>query len=104
VSPVIPSNTYGKGRAIYVGLPAGGEVLGALLDDLTGELGSKRGPKVPDGVMARQKDENHFLYLNVSGEPREIHLKEKSRSVLYDKDYAGNFVIAPFEPDFIEIK
>ena len=54
--------------------------------------------------MARQIDENHFLYLNVSGEPREIHLKEKSRSVLYDKDYAGNFVIAPFEPDFIEIK
>ena len=102
--PVITSNTYGNGRAIYVGLPAGGEVLGALLDDLTGELGLKRGPEVPDGVMARQIDENHFLYLNVSGEPREIHLKEKSRSVLYDKDYAGNFVIAPFEPDFIEIK
>ncbi|MBN1132371.1 MAG: beta-galactosidase [Bacteroidales bacterium] len=102
--PVMTSNTYGNGRAIYVGLPAKGELLGALLDDLTGELGLKRGPEVPDGVMARQIDKNHFLYLNVSGEPREIPLKERSRSVLFDKDYSGPFMIAPFEPDFIEIK
>jgi len=102
--PVITSNKFGKGRAIYVGLPAKGEVLGELLDELIVELGIKKGPEVPSGVMARQIDKNHFLYLNVSGEPKEIKMKGKSKSILFDKDYNGSFIIAPYEPEFIEIK
>lgn len=102
--PIITSNKYGKGRAIYVGLPAKGEVLGGLLDDLIAELGIKKGPNVPSGVMARQIDKNHYLYLNVSGEPKEIQMKGNSRSILFDKDYSGDFTIAPYEPEFIEIK
>jgi beta-galactosidase len=98
------SNKYGKGRAIYIGLPARGETLGALVDDLITELSIKKGPEVPSGVMARQIDKNHFLYLNVSGEPKEIKIKGNSRSILFDKDYAGNFTIAPYEPEFVEIK
>jgi len=54
--------------------------------------------------MARQIDKNHFLYLNITGEPKEIQMKAKSKSVLFDKSYTGNFTIAPFEPEFIEVK
>jgi len=100
--PIMTSNKYGKGKAIYVGLPAKGEVLGGLLDDLIEELGIKKGPEVPSGVMARQIDKNHFLYMNVSGEPKEIKMNGKSHSILFDKDYNGNFTIAPYEPEFIE--
>jgi len=102
--PIMTSNKYGKGRAIYVGLPAKGDVLGGLLDDLIDELGIKKGPEVPSGVMARQIDNTHFLYMNVSSEPKEIQMKEKSRSILHEKDYNGDFTIAPYEPEFIEIK
>jgi len=102
--PIITSNKYGKGRAIYVGLPAKGEVLGSLLDDLISELGIKKGPVVPSGVMARQIDKNHYLYLNVSGEPKEIQMHGNSYSILLGKDYSGNFSIAPYEPEFVEIK
>lgn len=102
--PIMTSNKYGKGRAIYVGLPAKGEVLGGLIDELIIELGIKKGPDVPSGVMARQIDKNHFLYLNVSGEPKEIKMNGKSRSILFDKDYSGNITIAPYEPEFIETK
>jgi beta-galactosidase len=102
--PIMTSNKYGKGRAIYVGLPAKGEVLGGLIDELIDELGIKKGPDVPSGVMARQIDKNHFLYLNVSGESKEIKINGKSRSILFDKDYTGNITIAPYEPEFIEIK
>jgi len=102
--PIMTSNKFGKGRAIYVGLPAKGEVLGSLIDELITELGMKKGPNVPSGVMARQIDEKHFLYLNVSGEPKEIKINGKSRSILFDKDYTGNFTIAPYDPEFIEIK
>jgi beta-galactosidase len=102
--PIMTSNNYGKGKAIYVGLPAKGEVLGDLLDDVIDELGIKKGPKVPSGVMARQIDQTHYLYLNVSGEPKEIQMKKNSQSILFNKDYSGNFTIAPYEPEFIEIK
>ena len=102
--PIMTSNKYGKGRAIYVGLPADGNILNPLLDELIDQLNIKKGPNVPTGVMARQIDKNHFLYLNVSGEPKEIQMKGKTRSLLFDKSYDGNFTIAPYEPEFIEIK
>ncbi|WP_423126946.1 beta-galactosidase [Gaoshiqia sp. Z1-71] len=102
--PIMTSNKYGKGRAIYVGLPAKNEVLGGLIDELIPELGIKKGPNVPSGVMARQIDEKHLLYLNITGEPKEIKLNGKSRSILFDKDYTGSFTIAPYEPEFIEIR
>ena len=59
--PIMTSHNFGKGRAIYVGLPAKSELLGSLLDDLIVELGIIKGPDVPSGVMARQIDNNHFL-------------------------------------------
>ena len=102
--PIITSNKYGKGKAIYVGLPAKGEILNPLLDELINELSIKKGPDVPSGVMARQIDKNHILYLNVTGEAKEVQMKENSRSILWDKDYNGNFTISPYEPEFIELK
>jgi beta-galactosidase len=102
--PVITSNIYGKGRAIYIGLPARGEIFDPLITDLIKELSIQKGPEVPEGVMARQIDKNHFLYLNVSSEPKNISVKGSSRSLLFDKDYTGNFMIAPYEPEFIELK
>ena len=102
--PIMTSNKYGKGRAIYVGLPADSSVLSPLFDELIAQLNIKKGPDVPSGVMARQIDKNHYLYLNVSGESKEIPMKGRSRSILFDKDYNGNFVVAPYEPEFIEVK
>jgi beta-galactosidase len=101
--PIMTVNKYGKGRAIYVGLPADGNVLNPLLDELIVELGIKKGPDVPSGVMARQIDKNHYLYLNVTGEPKTITLERKSKSILYDKEYAGDITISPYEPEFIYI-
>ena len=102
--PIMTSNNYGKGRAIYVGLPADGNTLNPLLDELIDRLKIKKGPEVPSGIMARQIDKNHFLYLNVSSESKLIQMKVKSRSILFDKNYEGNFTIAPYEPELIELK
>ena len=101
--PIIISNKYGKGRAIYVGLPAKVDILNLLLDELSNELSIKKGPEVPTGVMARQIDRNHVLYLSVSGELKKIRVKGKLRSILFDKDYLDEFIIKPFEPDFIAL-
>jgi beta-galactosidase len=102
--PIMTTNQYGKGCAFYIGLPAKVDILNPLLDDLIQELSIQKGPEAPDGVMARQIDKNHLLYLNVSGEPQKIVFKGKSRSILFDKDYTDEFTIEPFEPDFVESK
>ena len=102
--PIITSNKFGKGKAIYIGLPAKAETLNSIADDLINELTIKKGPNVPVGVMARQIDSQHILYLNVSGDAKEIQMNKKTHSLLSDKDHTGFFTIAPYEPEFIEIK
>lgn len=101
--PIITSNSYGKGRAIYIGLPVSGEVLNPLLDQLIDQLGIQKGPDVPAGVMARKIDDKHALYLNVSGTPQTIKIDGKAHSILLDKKYKDSFVLPPYEPDFIEL-
>jgi beta-galactosidase len=44
------------------------------------------------------------LYLNVTGETKQIQLKGKLQSILFDKNYNDTFSIAPYEPEFIELK
>jgi beta-galactosidase len=102
--PIITSNKFGKGRAIYIGLPVRGEILNPILDELISELSIKKGPETPQNVMARFIDSKHVLYLNVSNELKVIELKGKSRSILLDKDYTDKFTIEPYEPEFIELK
>lgn len=101
--PVITSNTYGKGRAIYIGLPAKGEVINPIVDELIIELSIKKGPESPSGVMARNIDNKHVLYFNTTGEPQSIEIKGKAKSILFDKEYNGKFTLEPYEPEFIEI-
>lgn len=101
--PVITSHRYGKGMAIYVGLPADEAWLSPLLDRLTEELSLHQHPEVPQEVRVRQIDANHILYLNVGDNPAVIPLKGRTRSLLSDKIYRNGFTLAPHEPEFIEI-
>ncbi|MCR8557220.1 beta-galactosidase [Mucilaginibacter sp. BJC16-A38] len=101
--PIITANQYGKGRAIYIGLPASGEVLGPLLDELVDKLGIKKGPQVPDGVLARQIDAKHILYLNTSRNAVEIKLKGAFKGILTGKKFVDSFTLPSEEPELIEI-
>ncbi len=102
--PVITLNKFGKGRAIYLGLPAREEILNPLADDLINELSIKKGPDVPAGVLARKLDDKHYLFLNLNSETKEIQIKGNFRSMLYAKDFKDSFTISAYEPDFIELK
>ena len=51
-----------------------------------------------------------FLLSVISGNSQSLyvganyHPFDDSHSILFDKDYTGNFTIAPYEPEFIELK
>lgn len=100
--PIVTSHRFGRGRAIYVGLPVRGELLGPILDPLIAELSIARGPVTPQDVIARRIDSRHILYLNLGGKPREVRLKGPSKSILWDRAYRDEFNLGPYEPDFVE--
>lgn len=102
--PIVTLNKYGKGQAIYVGISANESVLNPLLEDIISELSIERGPNVPNGVMAREIDKKHFLYLNVTGDSKVIQTGSRSHSIIFNRDYEDKFSIPPYEPDFIEVK
>ena len=102
--PIITEHRYGKGRAIYVGLPARGECLTPILEELLTELSIPSCPEVPHWVMASDIDDRHTLYLNLNATPQTISLKGKAKGILSGDAYEGSFVLQPYEPELVEFE
>jgi len=102
--PVVTTHKFGAGTAIYIGLPAREELLDAVVGDLVNRLAIKLGPAVPAGVMARQINPTHILYLNLDGTAKRVELKGHSHSILRDQEYEDGFSLAPYEPEFVETR
>ena len=102
--PVVTTHKFGAGTAIYVGLPAREELLNAVLGECIDRLTINTGPNVPAGVMARQINPTHILYLNLDGAAKHVELKGHSHSILHDQDYDDGFSLGPYEPDFVETR
>lgn len=102
--PIVTSHHYGKGKAVYIGIPARKEVLRPIFASLVEELGVAKQPKVPAGVMVRQIDANHILYLNLKGKPAQIKVGAPSKSLISDRELGETFKIPAYEPEFIEMQ
>jgi beta-galactosidase len=102
--PVITSHQFGKGRALYIGIPARAGIMDAVFDDLVRELSITRGPTVPREVMARHIDNTHDLYLNMTNTRQSVSIPGGAKSVLTGKEYKKLIVLEPFEPECIELR
>ncbi len=80
-SPAITVHRFGKGRAIYVAVPAQMPVLAPLVRSLYPQLAIERGPETPARVYARFV-ENRTLYVNTTGEEKSIPIRGTKRGVL----------------------
>jgi beta-galactosidase len=92
--PAITVNNYGKGRAIYVATPAQPQIMGPLYRQLYASLGIVPGPKTPDGVYARTV-EGRTLYVNTTGEAREVAIDGAMTGVLGGKQWSGTLRLEP---------
>jgi beta-galactosidase len=72
------------------------------MDMLIDELGITKGPDVPQGVMARDIDDKHSLYLNTTDKEQTIKISGKAKGVLTGKTYKEEVIIPPFEAEFIQ--
>src|SRR5450631_1430685 len=80
-SPAITVNNYGKGRAIYVAVPAQMAVLAPLVRSLYSSLGIEKGPETPAGVYARLVD-GRTLYVNTTGDEKIVAIRGSVRGII----------------------
>jgi beta-galactosidase len=92
--PAVTVNRFGRGRAIYIATPAQTQLMRPLYRQLYGSLGIRPGPKTPDGVFARAVD-GRTLYVNSTGEPKEIAIEGAMRGLLSGKQWAGSLTLQP---------
>jgi beta-galactosidase len=100
-SPAITVNNYGKGRAIYVGVPAQMTVLAPLVRGLYAALGIDKGPESPSGVYARVV-EGRTLYVNTTDQEKTVTIRGSKRGVISGTSYAGVIRLRPYEVDLVE--
>ena len=100
---ILTCNRYGQGKAYYLGLPSGCGLIGTIMDQLIADLGITPGPDVPEGIMARQIDKDHYLYLNVTDQAKIINVKGEAKGLITGKTYKDEVLISQFEVEFIEI-
>jgi beta-galactosidase len=87
-------NRFGQGRAIYVAATAQASLMRPLYRQLYASLGLEPGPKTPDGVVARAVD-GRVLYVNTTGEAREVPIEGTMKGVLSGKRWTGALRLEP---------
>jgi beta-galactosidase len=100
-SPAITVNDYGKGRAIYLAVPAQMAALAPLVRSLYPALAIEKGPETPSGVYARIVA-GRTLYVNTTGEEKAISIRGSKRGIISGASYEGVIRLKPYDADLVE--
>ena len=100
-SPAVTVNTYGKGHAIYVALPAQPEVVGPVLRTLYASTGVERGPATPPGVSARVVA-GRTLYVNTKAQAVDVPISGSKEGVISGKRFSGILHLEPYDVELLQ--
>ena len=100
-SPAITVNNFGKGRAVYVAVPAQMSVLAPLVRSLYESLSIQRGPETPSRVYARVV-EGRTLYVNTTGEEKTLPIPGSKRGLISGTSYEGVIRLKAYDADLVE--
>lgn len=100
--PAVTVNSYGKGKAYYVAVPAHEGILKPLLRYLCPELDINAGNRTPEGVVSRNLELGQVLYINITGETKEIPLTNSVKSLYSGKVHNGVLTLEKYEVDVVE--
>ena len=100
-SPAITVNNFGKGRAIYLAVPAQMSVLAPLVQSLYTQLGIEKGPETPAGIYARVV-EGRTLYVNTTGEEKIVASRGTKHGIISGVTYRDTIRLKPYGADLVE--
>lgn len=98
----ISLNRFGKGRAVYIAIPAYEKIMEALLTVLCEELGIEKGPETPEGVAARRIGDRSILYVNTTGGTVRIEIAGSVKSIITGNVHKDYILLEPYEVDMTE--
>lgn len=98
MTTAISCNSYGKGKAIYVGVPADDGMLRKLLEKVCG-MGPVF-PELPRGVVARNLASGETLYVNTTWE--EVTFPGKGHGMLSGNHWDGEVRLPAYEVEILE--
>jgi beta-galactosidase len=102
-APAISSNKHGKGKAIYIGVPASEALIGACLDYLGDEIPLNRNRSIPYGVITRETGDGLALYVNTTGEEKTVPVNGPKKSVLSGNVYERTIVLEAYGADALQV-
>lgn len=94
----VSCNAYGKGKAIYVGVPAEDGLIRTVLEKVCGILPAF--PELPKGVVARSLEGGKTLYVNTR--PEEVAFPAKGRSLFTGGTCQGEVRLPAYEVELLE--
>jgi beta-galactosidase len=101
--PAISVNAYGKGKAVYVAVPAQMDLMQAVLNHFYTQLDMKKGPETPRGVSARQVG-NSVFYVNTTSSEQHISLPVSGDSLISGRKYETTMQLDPYGVEVIVIE
>jgi beta-galactosidase len=100
-SPAVTVNTYGKGQAIYVAVPAQPSMLGPVLRSLYASLTIERGPVTPPGVSARVVA-GRTLYVNTTTAGVDIPIDGRKEGVIGGQPHDRVLHLDPYGVELLQ--
>lgn len=100
-SSAITINRFGEGNALYLATESNPSSIRPILERVLHFAGIQAGPSTPEGVYARSVD-GRTLYVNTTGEPKEVAIESSKRGILTNRVYEGSVVLGPFEADLTQ--
>jgi beta-galactosidase len=98
--PAITVNSFGSGRAVYVGAVGDTQLYGVLVKWLLGTISVQESFRIPPEVEVTHRTQGnrslHFI-LNHNNSPQTIHLAHPSRDVLNQMELKGDIEVAPLD-------
>ncbi len=94
--PAITVNAYGKGKAVYVAVPAQIDLMKILLNQYYVQLNIQKGPETPIGVVARRIGE-HVMFVNTTSLEQSVSLSRGGKGLTTNRIYEDRLQLAPYE-------
>lgn len=100
-STAISSNSYLKGNAIYVGIPANEELLSKLLDTILDESKREHPNDIPAGIVTRRLNDSTQIFVNTTPFTKTIPIGKKMISLLTNRSYESTMVLKEYDVEIL---